>query len=171
MKKKYIITIQGVPLDEQENIIQRLSSIGIIGDEHSSYIFPLMRVISFQPTKENVIIEDFKSLITQDINPFETKVLIVRIDEDEVFVAGEPQTSLLTTERHKNEQSEHVKLNFERCSSRSEAKRIYRVESPKWIYPTGLTSSVPIPFEEWCWLPIVPTGIYGADVYQKYLYH
>lgn len=167
-KKTYLITLQGVQLEEQENIIRQLSGLGRVADEHWSFIFPTLRVISFQPDDDDIRIDSFKSIICERLNPFESKVLIAKVDMHNYRVFGAPVSSLLSLSQIDYSKGE-IKRNFQRFDSRKEAKRIYEMESPQWVYPNGVTSIVPIPFEVWCWLPIIPTGIYEASKFQEYL--
>ena len=61
------------------------------------------------------------------------------------------------------------KRNFNRFSSRREAKAAYERERPNWWMKYGGGSTLPVIFEEWLWLPIRKDGVYERSENEKYL--
>ena len=121
--------------------------------------------VAVQPDNQDLTSSDIRDAVRQSVDVFNDKVIVSLIDDDAMSTLNwdVPQDFLGYV------LAEKEKRNFERFANRHEAFVQWQKEKPRWVYPDGVNATIVIDFNQWCWLPIKPNGIYESSLEAKYI--
>ena len=147
-----------------ERVKQTIRSLGKWVEEESGVIgVTHMKVM---PSNQDSTCSTICNLIREEINVFEDKVMVSRISPDYVSYINWGEGDKLIGED--NEGGKETR-NFERFDNRHEALLAFELEKPRWVYDNGVSMTIHMDLDEWCWLPVKQDGIYERSKYQKYI--
>ena len=147
-----------------ERVKQTIRSLGKWVEEESGVIgVTHMKVV---PSDQDTTCSTICNLIREEVNVFEDKVMVSRISPDYVSYINWESGDKIMGEADADGKE---KRNFERFDNRHEALLAFELEKPRWVYDNGVSMTIHMDLDEWCWLPVKPDGIYERSKYQKYI--
>lgn len=163
MKAYNVILVSKDPRSA-ERVKQTVRSLGKWVEEDSGVIgVTHMKVL---PSNQDSTCSTICNLIREEINVFEDKAMVSRISPDYVSYINWGDGDKLIGEDNAGGKE---KRNFERFDTRHEAFVAYELEKPIWVYDDGVSMGIRMEFEEWCWMPYKPDGVYEKRKYEKFL--
>lgn len=162
-KRAYVVAYTTKSGDRIQGILQTMKTFGKTQEILMSSRGFVFLLIAESDSKDSTAIKHELEVLAR---PFEDSICVARID---VLDSAGDSAFMAMLSNSKGDNAE-VRRNFERFSSKSEARAIYENEKPRWVYSDGIGMAMPVDFDrEWPWLPIKENGIYDKRENAKYL--
>ena len=165
--KAYLITYVTEDADRSINFPTEISLLGestkINGNESAS-----VTSIVLIPRDQKLDAKDIRVKLAGKMDVFSDSLLVVEVNPLNLGEKNCPALAMALLKQEIDMGKNEVR-NFNRFHSRHEGVIQYQKEKPQWAYESGVLANLPIPFEEWCWLPVKGDGIYEKNKYEKYI--